>query len=119
MRQYFAVFRRIGVRMFVFSSERRFNTTQLNIAIQRIFQRRLVTRRSLLRHVRNHPTIGHRNIAALRMQQAAQRREQRRFPGTISPHNPDLATWIDGDVGVFDERRGATRESEVNKSEHG
>ena len=107
----FTVFCRIGVRHPGLGVERGLDAAQLGVAVQRIVKRGRLRRRRFLRNVRNHPAVGHGNVAALSGQQPTQRREQRGFASAIRADDADLTARVDSKGGTLDQRHGALGES--------
>ena len=73
----------------------------------------------VLRHLRDLPAGGHREVAAVLVQRAVQQREQRRFAGAVAAHQPDLLAGVDGDAGAVEQHLGAAAQRQVLQLNHG
>ncbi len=96
----------------------RFDGAQGGIAVERIGERGLVDGGRFLRYVGDLPGRGHREIAAVRVQFAEQHGKQGRLARAIRPDQPGFLAGVQGEGGLFEERLGAARETELVKADH-
>ena len=90
VRQLLAMLRGVGFGCSV-SRAMAISSSRNSTSPSSVFERRAIEGRRLLRHMRNHPAIGHRDIPALGVKQPAQGREQGGFASAIGANDPDLA----------------------------
>ena len=91
---------------------------QHRIAVEREFERRLIQRRGLLRHVRDHPAGRHEQVARFRMQLAQQQREQAGLARAVGAGQADFLARVDLHAGVLDQDFGGAGEGELTQADH-
>jgi hypothetical protein len=77
----------------------RFDGAQLGVAVERVVERRAVHRRRFLCDVRDLPGRRHREVAAVRVQFAAQHGEERRFARAVRADETGLLARVEGERG--------------------
>ena len=91
---------------------------QGGVAVERIGERGLVDGRGFLRHVGDLPRRRHGEITGVRMQFAEQHGKQGRLARAIRPDQAGFFAGVQGEGGLFEERLGAARETELVKADH-
>jgi hypothetical protein len=89
------------------------------IAAAHVFLHRELRARQLLRHRHEVELAGHRVVAGVGAQVAAQQREQAGLAATVAADDPDLVAAEDGQVGAVEEHRSAASQAQIPKFEHG
>src|SRR5205823_4698484 len=91
---------------------------QCTIAVDRVLDRRSLERRGFLRHMRDAPVRGHLDVAFVRVQLAAQHREEARLARAVGADETDALAGVEGEVGTLEERLGAAPESDLRETDH-
>ena len=86
---------------------------QRRVAVDRVFDRRPLERRRLLRDVRDAPVRREIDVALVGVQLAAQQREQARFARAVGADQADALAGVEGDVGAFEQRLGAAPQGDA------
>lgn len=99
-------------------SNRCLDGAQRGVAVQRVGERGLVDGGGFLRHVGDLPGGRHGKVAAVRVQFAEQHGKQGRLARAVRPDQPGFLAGVQGEGGLFEERFGAARETELVKADH-
>ena len=91
---------------------------QLGVAVEHVLDRRLIHGRRLLRHVAEDPFRRHVDIAGVRVQLAAQQREQARLTGAVCAGDADLLARKDGEIRGSEQDPPTAAQCDVAKLQH-
>ncbi|CPH55029.1 Uncharacterised protein [Burkholderia pseudomallei] len=97
----------------------RLDRAQRGVAVQCVVERAALDGGRFLRHVRDAPCRRHREVARVRVQLAAQYREERRFAGAVRADEARLLAGIQRERGRVEERLRAAGEAELIETDHG
>ena len=95
-----------------------FEAAENVIAVDRVLERRPPERGRLLRHMRDAPVRGELDIALVRVQLAAQQREQARLARAVGADQADALARVEGGVGVFQQQLRAPEERDPGEADH-
>jgi hypothetical protein len=96
----------------------RFDLAQIGVAVERIFERRFLGGRCVLRHMRDAPGGRQRNIAGVGMQLTAQDGKERRLARAVCADESGFLARIEGERRGFEKGLDATREAELVETDH-
>ena len=99
-------------------AQRALDGAELRVAVHHELDRRRRDGRGFLRDVRDRPAGRHRDVARLRVELAAQQREQRRLAAAVRADDADLVADVDGERRVLDQPVRAAGERDVVEAEH-
>jgi hypothetical protein len=109
----------LGQSLAVLVRHPRLDLAQLRVAVHHEVERRPLHRGRLLRDVREHPGRRQRNLARVRVQLAADDREEARLAAAVRADEPHLLAGVDVHRGALQQDSGAPPQRDVGNSQHG
>lgn len=91
---------------------------QVHVAIERVVERGAVHGGRFLRDMRDAPRRRHGEIAAVRVQLAAQHREERGLARAVCADETGFFARIEREARLFEERLGAAGQAELIETDH-
>src|SRR5260221_13660987 len=99
--------------------EMRLDFSKGGVAVDRVLERSALECRRLLRDISDAPARGVVDLALVRVQLAAQEREQARLPRSVRADETDPVAGVERDVGAFEQRFRAAAERGLGEAEQG
>ena len=95
-----------------------FEPAQRRVAVDCVLECRAVERRRFLRDVSEAPARGIIDLPLVRVQLAAQEREEARLAGAVGADEADLLAGIQREIGGFEQNLGPAYERELGEANH-